>query len=363
MGIRLASIISFLSLAVTAHAVPVSYPVNLSTSKGNPVTDILILESDGDGSVDATVYGSDLPGHGTSVISHEAAFAPGQALVIGLTEGCDENGNDQIQLVMFLDDDFAAAHQGVKYSETFPGARHSTTIANLEAAVAGDTALLAWFTDTFFSGPAAGAAFVPGGSFTVAEFTVLNMVGGSAAAGNWMLMGFASLPGGDPNAQSGFITGVIDETAKVDNGPFDIELTVDDSGQFAIDKTVINNTGTDWVQFVLELGTGSGANFVPSAPGDDLRFLDTNDTREETGAFPNVAVTEDRIVFTGFLANGGTARFIFFVETDTESEHMITLRQSAVAGGTVAAPALRPWAIAVLILLTSMLAYRKLRSA
>jgi hypothetical protein len=155
---------------------------------------------------------------------------------------------------------------------------------------------------------------------------------------------------------------VIDETAKIDNGPFDIELTVDGNGQFAIDKTVINNTGTDWVQFSLELGTGSGASFVPSTASDGLGFVDSNDTREETGAFPNVVVSEDRLEFTGFLANGGTARFIFFITTDTQTEHTITLRQHAVERA-VAAPALRPWAMAVLVLLTGLVAYRKLGRA
>jgi hypothetical protein len=344
-----------LPLARPTHAVPVSYAVNYTTTKGNPVTHILILETDGATPVRATIYGSDLPGSGTSVISHDAPFVPKLSLVIGLTEGCDAEGNDQTQLVMFLDDDFAAVNEGVNFSAVFPGARHSTTIANLEAAVAGDTGQLAWFTDTFFHGPAAGAAFDPRGSFTIAGFTALKTIGKSATAGSWMVTSFQSLPNNDPNAQSNRVTAAIDETAKRDNGPFDCKLTIDGDGVFAIDKTVVNETGTDWARFIMELGTGLGVSFVPSAGGDGLGFSSSDDNREETGAFPEVMIGEDRIVFTGFLAAGGTARFIVFVGTDVPSPHMITVRQKAIVA-RVAAPAMRPWAAAVAVLLLCLIA-------
>ena len=134
-----------------------------------------------------------------------------------------------------------------------------------------------------------------------------------------------------------------------------------DNGSFAIDKTVQNDTGSDWVQFILELGTGSGGSFVPSAPSDGLGFVPTNDTREETGAFPNLLLSEDRIVFTGFLANGGTARFIVFISTDTQTEHTITLRQTALNRQAAAAPALHPSALALLALLLGCLAFLQLR--
>ena len=62
------------------------------------------------------------------------------------------DGSDKTQLVMLLDPSFAAAHAGSPFSSVFPGARHSETITALMAAVAGDAAQLAWFTDTFFSG-------------------------------------------------------------------------------------------------------------------------------------------------------------------------------------------------------------------
>jgi hypothetical protein len=211
-----------------------------------------------------------------------------------------DDGSDKTQLVMFLDDGFAAANDGVPYSSV----------------------LLVWFTDYFFHGPAAGAAFATGGPFAIAEFTNLDTIGNSATAGSWMITGFQSLPSDDPNAQSGQVTAVIDEIAKIDKGPFDIELTLDDNGTFAIDKTVLNNTGADWAQFVMEIGTGLGNEFVPSANPGQLSFLEGFDNREETGAFPNVIVQSNRIVFTGALPAGGTANFIVFAQSDTNAEKL-----------------------------------------
>jgi hypothetical protein len=338
-----------LSSAGLARAEMVTYLANLNTSKGNPVTDILILETDGTHPVHASVYPFDLPGNGTVFIRHDAPFAPTRSLLIGLTEGMDDDGSDKTQLVMFLDDNFAAANAGVLFSSVFPGARHSETIAKLLAAVAGDATQQAWFTDIFFHGPAAGAAFATGGSFTIAEFTGLDTIGASAASGNWMITNFISLPKDHPDAQSGLVTALIDEIAKVDKGPFDIALTLDDNGSFAIDKTVVNNTGANWTGFVMELGTGSGPGFVPSANVGQLGFQEAFNNREDTGAFPNVTVQGNRIVFTGALPAGGTAHFIVFAQSGTNAEHTITLRQRALCEEPV--PALHPWALVTLVLL------------
>lgn len=357
IGIRVVPIATLLLLAALARGETVSYTANLNTSKGNPVTDILILETDGT-QVHASIYPSALPGKGTAVISHDVPFTPTKSLVIGLTEGQDTDGSDKTELIMFLDNDFAAAHVGVPFSSIFPGARHSETVANLQQAAAGDSVQLAWFADTFFPGPAAGAAFDTRGSFTVAEFTSLKTIGKNATAGNWMINTFQSLPANNPNAQSGKVTSVIGETAKVDTGPFDIELLIDGDGVFAIDKSVLNNTGVAWKGFILQLGTGIGANFVASTPGDGLGFFTSLNNREETGAFPQADVGEDRIVFTGALPNGGTARFVVFVSTDIIADHLVTVRQIAIAQ-PAPAPALTPPALAILaVLLGGFTAFR-----
>ena len=360
---RIIALLALLGIAVPAQAVMVTYTANLSTSKGNPVTDLLILESDGVHPVQASVYPAGVPGRGTAVIRHDAPYQPSRSLIVGLTDGLDENGADKVQIVMFLDPAFAAAHAGIPFSSVFPGAKHSDTIARLTAAVAGDATQLAWFTDTFFPGPAAGAAFDTTGAFAVAEFTSLKTIGQNATAGNWMVTGFQSLPGSDPNAQSNRVTAVIDETAKVDAGPFDIEVTVDGDGVFAVDKTVVNDTGFPWRGFVLTLGTGVGGAFVASTSGDGLGFDATADNREETGAFPNVAIAEDRITFTGFLAPGDTAHVVVFVRTATVADHLVTIRQLAQGPATAGAPTLQSWGLVALVGALGVLASRRLRRA
>jgi hypothetical protein len=336
-------------LAVPARGVTVSYTANLGTSKGNPVTHLLILESDGVHPVTASIYPSAVPGRGTVVITHEAAVQPVKSLLIGVTEGRDVDGSDKTQLVMLLDPSFAAANQGAPFSSVFPGARHSETISRLLAAVAGDAAELAWFTGTFFSGPAAGAAFDTAGAFVVAEFTGLKTIGQNATAGNWLITDFQSLPATNPDAQSGKVTAVIDEAARIDLGPFDIELSVDGSGVFAVTKNVLNNTGVAWSQFIFELGTGVGAGFVPSTPGDGLGFDGSLNNREQTGAFPSAVVEEDRITFSGLLPPGATAQFVVFVTTDTTDPHLVTIRQSAVGTEPAGAPLLGGVSLALLI--------------
>jgi hypothetical protein len=361
VGIRLLSIAALLLFAAPARSVMVSYSANLSTSKGNPVTHLLILETDGVNPVQAAVYPSDVPGRGLAVISHDAPFLPTKSLLIGLTEGMDVDGSDKTQIVMFLDPAFAAANAGSPFSTVFPGARHNDTITRLMAAVAGDAAQLEWFTDTFFPGPAAGAAFDSDGAFAVGEFTSLKMIGQNATAGNWMITGFQSLPANDPNAQSGKVTAVIQETAKVDPGPFDIQLLVDGDGVFAIDKSVLNNTGFPWRAFVLQLGTGVGDAFVASTPGDGLGFDSSLNNREETGAFPNAVVGEDRIAFGGLLAPGGRARFVVFVRTEDTTDHLVTIRQVIADAAPARAPMLQPWSLALLAAVLGVLACFRLR--
>ena len=313
-----------------ANAEFISYVANIETSTGNPMTDILILEEDTSGIVQASVFGSDLPGFGTSVIGHDPGFDPVRSLILGLTEGADETGAPKTQIMAFLDDDFAAANVGRKWSEVFVGSRHSLTINSLTAAVAGDMAERAWFTDTFYPGPADGAAFATGGSFTVAEFTGLNLAGSSAVNGNWIInsLGEISVPGEMSGSRLSFD---IDETA-VDLGSFDIELALSFGLEVGVDKTVLNDSGDDWKNFVMELGTTVNGEFIPSTAGDGLGFIESANfpNREETGAFPNVFVEEDRLVFTGDLHDGFSAQFITFIDSDTLDPHAFTLRQFAV---------------------------------
>ena len=153
-------------------------------------------------------------------------------------------------------------------------------------------------------------------------------------------------------AINGRATAVLNETAKLDTGPFDIAFSLGTRttrGQFAIDKTVLNNTGVPWQRFGMTLGTDLGAAFTPSGADDGGYFVTTLDNRKETGALPTVAGSEDRLVFTGFLPPGGSARFIVFLGSTIAAEPIVTVRQVAV-GAAVPAPAMRQWPLAALAL-------------
>ncbi len=317
------------SALAEVRAAPVSYVANIETAVGNPITDLLILEEDSAGLVHSAVFGSSLPGYGTSVIGHTPSYEPVNSLIIGLTEGVDAAGAPKTQIVAFLDDAFAAANLGKKWSQVFVGTRHSVTITNLQAAVTGDATQQAWFTETFYPGPAAGATFATGGSFTVAEFTNLDIGGSSAVNGNWMINSLGSGSIANETNTENREAFLINETAKVDLGPFDIELALETADTIGVNKTVLNDTGADWNSFVMELGTTVDGAFVPSTDGDGLGFLDSADypIREETGAFPGVVIEEDRLVFSGFLADGDTANFIAFIQSNTQGNHKFTLRQ------------------------------------
>ena len=311
----------------TVLAVSVSYTADLDTSNGQPVTNILILETDG---VQTNLdYAFTLPGTGTSVLSHDVPFAPTDSLVIGMTEGVDK-----AQIVMFLNNEFAVANAGVNFSQAFPNTRHSELISRLNLAVTGDEVELAWFTDVFFPGDGAAAAFDTHGPFTVAEFTGLTIIGGSQTAGNWTVHSIIDTQATNDPGEPGLARSQVTETA-TDAGPFDLRFEIVDlagqpkPGTVAIDKSVTNDSGKRWTNFELALGTGLGAEFVPSLAGDGLQFSDVFMNREETGAFPGVVVEEDRIVFSGSLDQSDMAQFVSFVRADTVEDTVFTIRQIA----------------------------------
>jgi hypothetical protein len=165
-------------LAAGPAAADITYSASFETARGNPVTHVVILESDGT-AVQGSILRRDLPGRGTSTIRHDPGFEPVRSLIVGLTLGADDDGNDKKQIVMFLDEGFAANNEGKPYSDAFPGVRHSVTIAKLEALAGGDDGEMAWFTDELFTGPASAAAFPSRGGFRVFEFTTGDDIGGS----------------------------------------------------------------------------------------------------------------------------------------------------------------------------------------
>jgi len=345
----------------TAEASPVSYAAELSTTKGNPVTNVLILEEDQVGAVHGTVYGSEVPGNGQVVISHNPPFTPVRSLIIGLSDGQDAEGNDKVQIIMFLDPAFADSIHGVKWSEVFPPTHHSTATASLISATAGDPSELAWFTDYFFSGPAAPAVFDTGSPFVIGEFTGFDQIGSASAAGPWILNSpIVLLPQGAIGTVASHPTAVVDETA-VNRGPYDIRLTLSGFGTFAFIKTVTNHTNLTWQSFTVRLGTGLGEGFVDSTTNPNMFFVNQPAPTETTGAFPDVVFGLDEIVFNGELKPGRTAIFQFVVQTDQST----TVRQNVVGEAVqrpVSVPVMPLYVLVLLILGLLVLARRSINS-
>lgn len=308
-----------------AVAVPVTYTANLNTSAGNPVTDIMILESDGTQTF--LDYSFTLPGLGTSALSHDAPFLPTESLVIGLTEGVDQQ-----QIIMFVNNDFAEANVDVRFSEAFPNTHHSELIGRLTAAEAGDADELAWLTDTFFPGDGALASFATGGSFTVAEFTSLTVIGTNATSGNWLLEGLQEIEFEQPQTQFDLPTLTLDEGA-TDAGPFDVELENQRSnGLFVIETNIRNDTGGRITEVELLLGSDLGPEFMPSEMDDDVDFavIKGPGHEDQSGIFSVVQSEVDRIVFSGgSLGPGQSAKLVTLLQTNGALPLPFTLRQTA----------------------------------
>ncbi len=339
MTVKTLSVFLLSALAVVLFAAPagaetVSYTAAMDTSVGNPVTNIMTWETDGANTYIDYVF--ELPGVGTSVLSHDVPFTPTQSLVVGQTVGVDAYGNDKEQIVMFLDDDFAATNLGQKFSVAFPNTRHSVLLSNLQAAVAGDATQLAWFENTFFPGDGAAAAFDTGRSFTVAEFTSLRIIGGTTTDGNWIVDRIVQTVANEPiNGESDLPRNAIEETA-TDMGPFDVQFEIKRdtdpvTGTGAIDKTVLNDSGQDWTRFEMILGTGLGGAFAASTDGNTLAFsepLFSSSPSELTDFFADLLIEEDRLVFSnGVLPAGGTAQFTVYVTVNDLSDNPFTIRQ------------------------------------
>ena len=93
--------------------------------------------------------------------------------------------------------------------------------------------------------------------------------------GNWLLDLIQVINPGPPLV-NGLPTLRLIETA-LDNGPFDLDISVVGTGgqvmQIAVIKNILNSTGVDWDDMHFELGTGLGGAFEGSDNIDDLQFL------------------------------------------------------------------------------------------
>jgi hypothetical protein len=116
--------------------------------------------------------------------------------------------------------------------------------------------------------------------------------------------------------------------------PIDMVFTVTNSGgvtSYLFDEDVTNNTGFDWTDYHFVLGFGTGAAFVPMAPGGVVEFDPTNPAG--TDSFSNGIQTEVTVNWDGppGLANGATGIFevqlLIFDAAPPFTGYQFTLRQ------------------------------------
>ena len=161
----------------TGGGFEVSYSGDLrrGTLHGSDITNLFILESDG-----ATVHvdsGFTVPARGPFTLAHEVPFAPTSSLIVGLDLAPAGSGLVD-HLVVFMDDAFAEdALRLPKFSDIFPAIdgrerlRHSGLVQALKDAEAGDGAAVDVLVDFFTLDAGKFAAFDPGDSFRVLEFS------------------------------------------------------------------------------------------------------------------------------------------------------------------------------------------------
>jgi hypothetical protein len=172
------------AIVATGSGYEVSYDIGMNpgTNSGKPIGNVFVFETNGS-SVNVD-YGFSIAGTGISQLKHIVPFAPTSTVIAGMILGTPGLGDGAEHAYLIVNDRFANAAVGYKWSEVFPGSggvrmRHDVFIDLLELAAAGDAPALLSITQ-FAMNDASGAWFASTGSFSVSEFTVTNPpVGGS----------------------------------------------------------------------------------------------------------------------------------------------------------------------------------------
>lgn len=205
---RFAIFISSLTFAFAASAGPVvtsggyatTYSVNMTpgTSNGSNIESVFIFETDGT-SVNVN-RGIDIASRGMTNLTSLSPFLPTRTLIAGIGLGVPGIGDESDHIYMVVNEAFADAIMGSKWSGVFPGngsgrIRHNQFVELLSDAAAGNgTALGA--VRNFVTGDAAAAWFDTSGRFVVTEFTFVGPpVGGSVPEPGTLLLVSAALVG------------------------------------------------------------------------------------------------------------------------------------------------------------------------
>jgi hypothetical protein len=148
-----------------------SFNLDPGTSRGTPITNMMIFETNVGGSQLLIDYGGSpnaftVNGTGFSTLSHTSTFTPAMSLIVGLVQQAEK-----VSLVIFMNNAFAANASGLPYNRSFSSVNHPGLINHVLQAGNGVQSDLDWFRDVFFPIDGWRAAFATGGSFTAMEFT------------------------------------------------------------------------------------------------------------------------------------------------------------------------------------------------
>ncbi len=106
-----------LALALSAHAGTLTYDFRLQTTEGYDVHQILMYASNGAGQDDIYFNPVTVPAAGVFQLQHTVGFDATAAMIIGVMQ---RNQDSNMDLVMWVSDQFAADVLGMRYSDVFP---------------------------------------------------------------------------------------------------------------------------------------------------------------------------------------------------------------------------------------------------
>lgn len=143
--------------------------------------------------------------------------------------------------------------------------------------------------------------------------------------GNWNVQREVLFPADDPNSLFG-VPKLLKQEVATDLGPFDLEIKVlnipeSSTGpvKIELEKDVVNASGFDWTDFHMELGFGTGDNFVPISGtplAGLLSFGDAPPPADVSGAFDLTGFGPGTQWYDGSLPQGGIANFWMLICID-----------------------------------------------
>jgi len=173
---RILTFVSCALLSVAAHAATLNYDFQLQTSEGYDVHGITMYATDGAGNDDIYFTPTVVPASGRFQLQHTVNFNATAAMIVGYME---RDQDDKMDLVMWVGNGFASDVLGMRYSEVFPNGAsgpnpgHNAWPTIIDVAATGDAASLAILSDFFRRSHAHNPLFVPGGSYSIIEFSVV----------------------------------------------------------------------------------------------------------------------------------------------------------------------------------------------